>query len=61
MAYRKMYRILWPEEGYVLPARIRTWHSDAVANGEVDRPDHRLTTDEMARNLHIAGCITLGR
>jgi hypothetical protein len=54
------WHILWPEIRTVSDETIRGWYRDAVANGEVERTE--LTeTEEMARELSIAGVITLGR
>ena len=55
-----MFEIVWPEHRYVTATEIRTWYSDAVANGEAEETELN-DTEEMARELSSIGVITLGR
>lgn len=52
------FRILWPENRAVSAETMRGWYADAVANGEVERTDCTDVRD-MARELHMAGAVTL--
>jgi hypothetical protein len=54
--------IVWPEQRFVSADQIRTWYSDAVANGEMAREYLDLTdVGRMAEGLSDAGMITLGQ
>jgi hypothetical protein len=54
------FEIVWPERRFVSEDQIRTWYSDAVANGDAEETD-LLDPEEMARELSSIGAITLGR
>lgn len=56
----KTWLIIWPERRFVREWQIRTWYSDAVANGETEQNDLK-DPDEMARELQFIGTITLGK
>lgn len=56
----RTWEIIWPERRFVSESQIRTWYSDAVANGEAEETDLR-DPEEMARELSSIGIITLGR
>jgi hypothetical protein len=51
--------IIWPVQRRVSEQQIKLWYSDAVANGETEGGLN--DADEMARELHYIGTITLGR
>ena len=54
-----MFNIIWPRYCSVSEAQIKSWYSDAVANGEAEKCD--LTdAKEMAHELSSIGHITLG-
>jgi len=56
------FYIIWPERRFVSEETIAMWFSDALANEEIDAELARVTDPEMmARELHYAGLITLGR
>ena len=57
--YVRRFQIIWPEYRFVSEEKIRTWYSDAVANGETGATD-LLDPEEMARELDSIGVITLG-
>lgn len=54
------WSIIWPQYRTLTEAQIRMMYSDAVANGEAEETELR-DPDEMARELHSIGTITLGR
>lgn len=55
-----MFEIIWPEKRWVTTEQIKSWYEDAVANGEAE--EIMLNDpEEMARELHSIGAITLGR
>ena len=56
----KTWEIIWPEYRQVTEEQIRLWYGDAVANGEAEETTLN-DPDEMARELHFIGNITLGR
>lgn len=51
--------MIWPEYRTLTADQIRTWYLDAVDNGETEGGLNDV--DEMARELHSIGNITLGR
>ena len=57
-----MYNIIWPEYGTASEEMIRMWYADAIANKKATKATEGLRDpDEMARELHSIGYITLGR
>ncbi len=54
------FELIYPERRFVSEQQIRTWYSDAVANGEAEETNLR-DPEEMARELQSIGHITLGR
>lgn len=56
------FLIIWPERRRVSAEKIRLWFSDAVANGDLSEECAADITEpeEMARELHRLGNITLG-
>jgi hypothetical protein len=56
---KQTFKILWPERRIVTANQIRTWYGDGVANGELAAG--LRDPDEMARELHSFGTITLAR
>lgn len=54
------FQIVWPERRYVSEKQIRVWYSDAIENGEIDKPGCEPGVVEMALALSGAGLITLG-
>jgi len=54
----KSYRIVWPGHSLVTEDKMRGWAEDAIANEEIHGPAS-LPTDDLAKQLHEAGLITL--
>lgn len=55
----RKWLIIWPRRQRITEYQIRLWYGDAVANGETEGGLN--DPDEMARELHSLGNITLGR
>jgi len=49
--------MVYPTNSWVREDRIRTWYSDAVANGEVDHTD-LVDIDEIMAELESTGTVT---
>lgn len=54
----KLYRVLWPDEGWATAADLMRWAHDAVANGKLPDGDYS-DADKAANALHEEGLITL--
>lgn len=53
----RMFLIAWPETRAVPEVEIRRWAMDAIANDEIDGPEH-LNTEALAHQLNTEGLIT---
>lgn len=51
--------IVWPERRWISDDQMSRWYEDAVANEAVEPGEQDVSA--MARALHEAGEITLGR
>jgi hypothetical protein len=59
----QQFEIIWPERRWVNAAKIETWFSDAVANGDLSEEfaTDVVDVEDKARELDSLGYITLGR
>ncbi len=55
------FEIIWPNRRWVSEDQIKMWYSDAMGNGDIDDDGILNDPEEMARELHNIGTITLGR
>lgn len=51
------YKIVYPEVRNVSESKMRSWASDAIANGEIEGPI-TLSTSELVDQMNDAGLIT---
>lgn len=56
------FRIVWPQRVVLTGRTVRMWYGDAVANGELDDADTKLTSLEAQfAALSRAGVVTAHR
>jgi hypothetical protein len=55
----RTWLMIWPERRRISEHQIKTWYSDAVANGDTDPGLN--DPDEMARELDSIGYATFSR
>jgi hypothetical protein len=55
------FEIIWPDRRWVSEDQIKMWYLDAMDNGDIDDEGIFDDAEEMAKELHNIGTITLGR